>query len=193
VIQLFYAFEYPNVKPENIGNCIEALSNLFEPYLPIPEFHFGLESLRQILKESKKKGELAFVMNEKDYVLLGDLTHFYLRPIYTFKNSTHIFDNEDSIREALNDYRMLDKGVEFKNYSFVDSQDSQLTQLSEIFVGFMGKYTNYTNTHTMEEIKADINSFSALQLENMKLFIDIINSYEEVMKFGELCEIIAGK
>lgn len=207
VVQLFYAFEYPNVKPENISDFIEALSNLFEPYLPIPEFHFGLESLRQILKESKKKGELAFVMNEKDYVLLEDLTHFYLRPIYTFKKSTHIFDNEDSIREALNDYRTLDKGVEFKNYSFVDSQDSQLTQLSDIFVGFMGKYTNYRNTHTMEEIKADINSFSALQLENMKLFIDIINksdqknpaflhatdSYEEVMKFGELCKIIAGK
>ncbi|PVH26848.1 DUF3800 domain-containing protein [Sphingobacterium corticibacter] len=207
VIQLFYGFEYPNVKPENIGNFIEALSNLFEPYLPIPEFHFGLESLRQILKESKKKGELAFVMNEKNYILLADLTHFYLRPIYTFKNSTHIFDNEDSIQEDLNGYRMLDKGVEFKNYWFVDSQDSQLTQLSDIFVGFMGKYTNYRNTHSMDEIKADIDSFSALQLENMKLFIDIINksdqknpaflhatdSYEEVMKFGELCEIIAGK
>lgn len=207
VVQLFYAFEYPNVKPEKIGDFIEALSNLFEEYLPLQEFHFGLESLRQILKESKKKGELAFVMDEKDHVLLADLTHFYLRPIYTFKNSTHIFDNEDSIREALNEYRMLDKGVEFKNYSFVDSQDSQLTQLSDIFIGFMGKYTQYRNTHTMEEIKADIDSFSGLQLENMKLFIDIINksdhknpaflhatdSYEEVMKFGELCKIIAGK
>lgn len=207
VVQLFYAFEYPNVKPEKIGNFIEALSNFFEEYLPFPEFHFGLESLRQILKESKKKGELVFVMNEEDHVLLADLTHFYLRPIYTFKNSTHIFDNEDSIREALNEYRMLDNGVEFKSYSFVDSQDNQLIQLSDIFIGFMGKYTQYRNMHTMEEIKADIDSFSALQLENMKLFIDVINksdqknpaflhatdSYEEVMKFGKLCEIIAGK
>jgi hypothetical protein len=207
VIQLFYAFEYPNVKPEKIGDFIEGLSNLFEAYLHLPEFHFGLESLRQILKESKKKGELAFVMDEEDHVLLADLTHFYLRPIYTFKNSTHIFDNEDSIREALNEYRMLDEGVQFKNYSFVDSKDSQLTQLSDIFVGFMGKYTNYRNTHTMEEIKADIDSFSALQLENMKLFNGIINksdqknpaflhatdSYDEVMKFGEIGEIIAGK
>lgn len=200
VIQLFYAFEYPNVKPEKIGNFIEALSNLFEEYLPLQEFHFGLESLRQI----KKKGELAFVMNEEDHVLLADLTHFYLRPIYTFKNSTHIFDKEDSIREALNEYRMLDNGVEFKNYSFVDSQDNQLIQLSDIFIGFMGKYTQYRNTHTMEEIKADIDSFSALQLENMKLFIDIINksdlknpaflhatdSYEEVMKFDHITKYL---
>ncbi|MDM1039047.1 DUF3800 domain-containing protein [Myroides odoratimimus] len=207
VIQIFYAFEYPNVKPEKIGDFIESLSNLFEAYLQLEEFHFGLESLRQILKESKKKGDLAFVMNEEDHVLLADLTHFYLRPIYTFKNSTHIFDNEDSIREALDEYRILDNGIEFKNYSFVDSQDNQLTQLSDIFIGFVGKYTNYGNTHTMKEIKTDIDSFSALQLENMKLFIDIINksnqknpaflhatdSYEEVMKFGELCEVIAKK
>ncbi len=207
VIQIFYAFEYPNVKPEKIGDFIESLSNLFEAYLQLEEFHFGLESLRQILKESKKKGDLAFVMNEEDHVLLTDLTHFYLRPIYTFKNSTHIFDNEDSIREALDEYRILDNGIEFKNYSFIDSQDNQLTQLSDIFIGFVGKYTNYRNTHTMEEIKRDIDSFSALQLENMKLFIDIINksdqknpaflhatdSYEEVMKFGEICEIIAKK
>ena len=204
VIQLFYGFEYPNVKPENIGNFIEALSNLFEPYLTIPEFHFELESLRQILKESNKKGELAFVMNEEDYVLLGDLTHFYLRPIYTFKNSTHIFDNEDSIREALNEYIMLDKGVEFKNYSFVDSQDSQLIQLSDIFIGFMGKYTQYRNVHSIEDIKADIDSLSFLQLENLKLFIDIIkrsdlknpafmhatDSYEEIMKFDIISRYI---
>lgn len=207
VIQLFYAFEYPNVKPEKIGNFIEALSNLFEEYLPLPEFHFGLESLRQILKESKKKGELAFIMDEEDHVLLADLTHFYIRPIYTFKNSTHIFDNEDSIREALSEYRMLDNGVEFKSYSFVDSQDSQLIQLSDIFIGFMGKYTQYRNTYTIEDIKRDIDSLSALQLENLKLFIDIINksdqknpaflhatdSYEEVMKFDKICGIVANK
>ncbi len=59
----------------------------------------------------------------------------------------------------------------------------------------------------MDEIKVDLDSLSALQLENMKLFIDIINksdqknpaflhatdSSEEVMKFDELCEIIARK
>lgn len=198
VIELFYAFEYPNIKPEKIDDFIETLSNLFEAYLQTPEFHFGLESLRQILEESKKKGVLSFVMDEDDHVLLADLTHFYLRPIYTFKDSIHIFDNEDSIREALAEYRILDKGVEFKNYSFIDSQDNQLTQLSDIFVGFVGKYTQYRNTHSIEEIKADIDSFSALQLENLKFFIDIINksdqrnpaflhatdSYEEVMKFG---------
>ncbi|WP_417355399.1 DUF3800 domain-containing protein [Flavobacterium sp.] len=207
VIELFYVFEYPNIKSDKIDDFIEALSDLFEGYRSLPEFHFGLESLRQILRESKKKGELAFVMDEKDRVLLADMTQFYLRPIYMFKKSTHIFDNEDSIREALSQYRMLDNGIEFMNYSFVDSQDSQLTQLSDVFIGFMGKYTNYRNTHTIEDIEMDINSLSVLQLQNLKLFIEIINksdqknpaflhatdSYEEVMKFGRISEIVAKK
>jgi hypothetical protein len=207
VIQLFYAFEYPNVKPGKIGNFIEALSSLFEAYLSVEEFHFGLESLRQILKESKKKGELAFIMNEEDYVLLTDLTHFYLRPIYTFRNSTHIFDNEDSIREALSEYRLLDNGAEFKNYSFIDSQDSQLIQLSDIFIGFVGKYTQYRNLNSIEKITTDIESFSELQLENLKLFIDIINksdlknpaflhatdSREEIMKFDRISRMVLSR
>lgn len=204
VIQLFYRFAYPNVKSGELIDFIEGLTALFEPYLSKPEFHFGLESLRQILKEAKKKGSLAFIMDETDHILLSDLSQFYLKPIYTFRNSTHIFDNEDSISAIMSDYRILEKGVEIKNYSFVDSQDSQLTQLSDIFIGFMGKFTQYRNTHTIEEVEADIESLTPLQSDNLHLFIDVINksekrnpaflhatdSYEEILKFGKICKLI---
>lgn len=204
VIQLFYRFAYPNVKSGELIDFIEGLTALFEPYLSKTEFHFGLESLRQILKEAKKKGSLAFIMDETDHILLSDLSQFYLKPIYTFRNSTHIFDNEDSISAIMSDYRILEKGVEIKNYSFVDSQDSQLTQLSDIFIGFMGKFTQYRNTHTIEEVEADIESLTPLQSDNLHLFIDVINksekrnpaflhatdSYEEILKFGKICKLI---
>lgn len=204
VIELFYKFAYPNIKEQDVINFVEELTNIFEPYLDTEEFHFGLESLRQILKEAKKKGSLPFIMDEEDYVLLEDFSQFYLRPIYTFKGSTHVFDNEDSIKDILKDYRILDNGNEIKNYSFVDSQDNSLTQLSDIFVGFMGKFTQYRNTHTIEEITADIQLMTQLQLDNLNLFIDVINksdqknpaflhatdSYEEIMKFGEICRLM---
>lgn len=60
--------------------------------------------------------------------------------IYSFKNSTNVFDNEDTIKEALDEYRIMGNRVQFMNYSFVDSKDNQLTQLSDIFIGLMGKY-----------------------------------------------------
>lgn len=204
VARLFYDFGYPNIKPENIGAFIDALIGVFEPYLDKAEFHFGLESLRQILKQSRKQGSLPFIMDEEDHVLLKDLTHFYLRPVYTFKNSAHIFDNEDSIQEELKQYRLLFNGTEYKNYTFVDSQASPLTQLSDIFSGIMGKYTHYRNTHSIEQIQQDIANLSALQLENLKLFVEIIDrsdrknpafmystdSHEELLKFDRLKEII---
>lgn len=201
VVQIFYGFGYPNIKPLELTGFIEALTELFEPYLSEDDFHFGLESLRQILKEAKKKGSLAFIMDETDHILLSDLSQFYLRPIYTFKTSTHIFDNEDSIRDILNGYRILEDGSEIKNYSFVDSKDNPLTQLSDIFIGFMGKFTQYRNTHTIEEIEIDIQSLIPIQLDNLNLFIDVItksdqknpaflhstDSYDEIMKFSEIC------
>ncbi|RXG18306.1 hypothetical protein DSM03_101988 [Leeuwenhoekiella aestuarii] len=175
VIALFFNFEYPNIKKEKVIPFIEALTSLFEPYLETQEFHFGLESLRQILKKAKKKGSLPFVMDEEDYILLKDLSQFYLRPIYLFKNSTHIFDNEDSISETLQEFKILDGEQEINNYSFVDSKTSQLIQLSDVFVGIMGKLSNYLNTHSREEIETDFNSLTETQMQNVDLLIDLID------------------
>lgn len=175
VIQLFYKFEYPNIKNESVLPFIEELTSLFDGYIETSEYHFGLESLRQILKEAKKKGSLPFIMDEDDYILLNDLSQFYLRPIYLFKNSTHIFDNEDSISEILNDYRILDNNEEIINYTFVDSQSNLLIQLSDVFVGIMGKLTNYLNTSSREKIDTDLSSLSDIQKINIGLLMDVID------------------
>jgi hypothetical protein len=196
IIALFHKFEYPNIKKDSIPLFIKELSDLFEKYIDDPEFHFGLESLRQILKESRKRGELPFVMDEEDFILIKDFSQFYLQPIYMFKNSTHIFDNEDSIAEVMKGYKILDGPSEIKNYSFVDSQTSQLTQLSDVLVGLMGKLSGYINTSSRGTIEADFHSLTSIQGENIDLFLDLINkshnknigflqaadSYEEMSK-----------
>lgn len=200
VRKLFYDFGYPNIKSDKIGQFIEELTSVFEPYLETEEFHIGLESLRQILKQSAKSGSLPFVMDEEDHLLLANLVDFYMKPIYVFRNSTHIFDNEDSIQQELQNYNILYQGSQIANYSFVDSQDSELTQLSDVFTGIMGKYTQYRNTHSFDEMVSDIENFSEMQLKNLSLFIKLIDksdrknpafiysteSYEEIVKFDKL-------
>jgi len=204
VIQLFYKFGYPNIKKESVLPFIEELISLFDVYIETAEYHFGLESLRQILKEAKKNGSLPFIMDEEDYILLNDLSQFYLRPIYLFKNSSHIFDNEDSISETLADYNILDKNQEIKNYTFVDSQDNLLVQLSDVFVGIMGKLTNYLNTSSREKIDAELASLSDIQKTNIGLLINVIDkshntnigfihntdSYEEMSKMDKIRDSI---
>jgi len=143
-------------------------------------------------------------MDEEDYILLNDLSQFYLRPIYLFKNSSHIFDNEDSISETLADYNILDKNQEIKNYTFVDSQDNLLVQLSDVFVGIMGKLTNYLNTSSREKIDAELASLSDIQKTNIGLLINVIDkshntnigfihntdSYEEMSKMDKIRDSI---
>lgn len=196
VISLFRRFEYPNIKQDAVLPFIEELSDLFVDYLDDMEFHFGLESLRQILKEARKKDSLPFVMDEEDFVLIKDFSHFYLRPIYMFKNSRHIFDNEDSIAEILSGYEIVEDSKEVNNYSFVDSQSNQLTQLSDILVGLIGKLHSYLNTNYRDKIYSDFNQLNLTQGKNIDLLLSLIDeshdknigflhttdSYEEMSK-----------
>ena len=206
VIELFYKFQYPNIKRESIIPFIEALTSLFDGYISLPEYHFGLESLRQILKQAKKKESMPFIMNADDFVLIENLSHFYMKPIYTFKNSTHIFDNEVEISTILEGYQILDGEEEIKTYTFVDSETSQLTQLSDVFVGIMGKLSNYLNTSSREKIDSYLTSLNDIQKKNIYLLIDVIDKshhknigfihstdcYEEMSKLDKIREIRKG-
>lgn len=203
VIELFYNSEYPNLKKEAVLEFIEELTSIFDEYIDTEEFHLGLESLRQILKQAGKKDSLPFVMDEENYVLIGNFSQFYLRPIYLFENSNHIFDNEVAIAEILANYRIINDNKEIKNHSFVDSQSNLFVQASDIFVGLMGKLANYINTNSIEKIIDDLSSLSDKQLNNIDSLINLLNkshrkniaflhsidSYEELTKMNLIREI----
>ncbi|MBD2437496.1 DUF3800 domain-containing protein [Nostoc sp. FACHB-110] len=203
VIELFYNFDYPNIKKEAVLEFIEALIFIFNKYIETEEFHFGLESLRQILKEANKNNSLPFIMDEEDHILIQDFSQFYIRPIYLFKNSNHIFDNEVAISKILANYNIIDGNQEVHNYYFVDSSSHLLIQASDIFVGLIGKLTNYINTSSREKIANDFVALSEKQLNNINFFIDLIekshsknvgflhsiDSYEELTKMDLIREI----
>jgi len=176
VIELFRAYGYPNIKPDSVSSFISALTSLFNGYIDTPEFHFGLESLRQILKESDKKNSLPFIQDEVDFTLINDLSQFYLRPLYLFTNSTHIFDNELDIADNLNAMKQLDNEYELANsFSFVDSTSSQLIQVSDAFIGLVGKLHTFINTTSTEDIEPTLTNLSQKQLSNLYLLLDVID------------------
>lgn len=196
MISLFPKYRYPNIKQNEVLSFIEEMSDLFVDYLDDMEFHFGLESFRQILKEARKKGSLPFVMDKDDFVLINDFSSFYFRPVYMFKNSKHIFDNEDSIVELLSAYKIMDGTQEIENFIFVDSKLNQLTQLSDVLTGLIGKFGSYLNTNSRDKIHSDVCSLNLVQGNNIDLllglidrshdknmgFLHAIDSYEEMSK-----------
>lgn len=174
IVDLFYHYQYPNIKKEKVADFISDLTSLFQEYDNSPEFHFGLTSLKQILRESEKNCSLPFIMDETDYILLKNLSHFYLRPLYVFKNSEHIFDNEDTIKATLENYELTENGTTFKHYEFKDSKEDILIQLSDVFVGIVGKFFNFINTSTIEQIDDTLKTFSEIQKENFCLYLNLI-------------------
>lgn len=176
VIELFRAYGYPNIKSDSVSSFISAFTSLFSGYIDTQEFHFGLVSLRQILKESNKKNSLPFIQDEEDFILINDLSQFYLRPLYLFTNSNHIFDNELDIANSLNAMKELDNENELTNsFSFVDSTSNQLIQVSDVFIGLIGKLSTFINTTSTEDIEPTLATLSQKQLSNLFLLFDIID------------------
>jgi hypothetical protein len=179
VIELFYKYQYPNIKKESVVPFIDDLTSLFDGYIETEELHFGLESLRQVLKEATEKQSLPFLKNEDDYVLLKDFSQFYLGKLYLFKNASHVFDNEESVSEIIGNTRIMDGKKEIKNYSFVDSESSLLIQASDIVVGTLGKLSAFLNTSTYAVVDASIRSLTEIQKSNIDLIIDLMERSAE--------------
>ncbi|MBS9783293.1 MAG: hypothetical protein KGV46_01940 [Pasteurella sp.] len=94
-----------------------------------------------------------------------------MRPLRTFINSEHIFDNEDNITCLLQEYKLLDGNTELKHYKFIDSKSELLIQLSDVFVGIMGKYIEFLNAAEMYELNDFIKNLDVQQRRNLKLLL----------------------
>ncbi|MBS4211615.1 DUF3800 domain-containing protein [Neobacillus rhizophilus] len=173
-IDLFYTFEYPNIKDNKITDFIDSLIDIIDKYISNIDFHIGLTIIKQLLKQSRKKGELYFLNNETDHSLINDFSDFFLRSIYLFKNSHHVFDEESVIEGILNDIDLYDGGKKVKPYEFVGSKKTSLTQVSDVIVGLLGKcflFINSTPAYSLHVIKKGL---KPLQLDNLTLLINII-------------------
>lgn len=194
IIDIFYKYEYPNIKKDSVESFIEEITFLIEKHAQDPEFHFGLQALRRLLKEAKKKKSLAFIMDEKDFILLADFSVFYLRQIYLFKNSNHIFDNEESIAEHLNNIELKDGQDTVKPYSFMNSHGDLFIQASDIFVGLIGKLSRFINTNSLHEITEQLKTLTEMQRENFRLLLEIIkHSDDKNIGFFHSVESIEGE
>lgn len=180
VLELFYHYEYPNVKTELLRDFIDDLVSLFQEYEDTQEFHFGLTSLKQILKQSAKANEMAFITHEEDYILLKDFSHFYLEKLYLFKNSEHILDIEESIKPIIDKFEIMDHGEVISNYQFVDSKSNRYIQFSDVFIGLVGKFFTFINTHSRDEINQVVSSLNKLQFDSLKAYFSLIDKSDQL-------------
>ncbi|AUT44341.1 hypothetical protein [Aeromonas sp. ASNIH5] len=128
-----------------------------------------------MIRKAANLSELPFIVDNVDDVLIDSFDSLFLRPLYIYPTSSHTFDNETEVQEALGGTRMIYKG-EPVEYSFVDSMSCIETQLSDGICGLLGSHFNFLEDHTFAElieIKKNLNPSQQQTLSLLKALIDI--------------------
>ena len=174
VVPLLVKYGYPDVKKNELNNFATELLGLFKKYEDDEEYQVGLFALEALFEKALAKDGLPFIVDETSLLLVSGLVQFYLRPIYTYLNSEHLFDNETEIQTAIAEYNITYGGKAIANFSFLDSKDDLLTQASDIIIGFVGKLSKFFNTNTAKDIEQHLASITDVQAKNLDLYLDIL-------------------
>lgn len=179
IVYLFFNYEYPNIKEELLKEFISKLIDILKPFLNDKDFNEDLSILIQNLEKASEKGKMTFNMDEENHLLIENFLHFYLRSIYLFKNSEHIFDRELTIEELLKDYNLKSDDKILCNYTFEDSKANLFIQASDIFIGLLGKYFNFINEYSIKQIKSFLDELDDVQYSNLELLVELIDKSDK--------------
>lgn len=174
--QIMIKYEYPNVSDNKkkgfLNSCIKVLDNYIADTGRANELTFKLRMAFQLAQE---RTELQFIQDEDTGNLLHSFLHFYLRPIYMFKNSQLILDEELSIQEKLEHYCLSLDGATLENYQFVNSKDNAMVQLSDVMMGIIARYLRFVNTN-IDNVDNAASKFDANQLASLCQLNNILNT-----------------
>lgn len=168
-------YEYPNIsdskKIDFLNSCIKVLDNYIADTGRANELTYKLRIGFQLAQE---KAEFPFIQDEDTGSLLQSFFHFYVRPMYMFKNSQIFFDEELSIQEKLAPYCLSLDGATLDNFQFVNSKNNVMVQLSDVIMGIVARYLRFVNTE-LDHIDDSISRFDANQLASLYQLNNILN------------------
>ena len=188
-LSILYEYDYPNIKRNRANQFLDSILNLinskrFELINKFPLIRIELIDIVYRIIENSKGKELTFIMDEKDYILIEDLFNFYLRPLKIFKNSFHIFDEENTIQNIFNKFELYDKDKKLDLYKFSDSKDKYFIQISDVIIGLIGKLFEYINNLKFKDINNIKDCLNERQKNNFSMIATLIlKSEKENMAF----------
>ena len=167
-------FNYPDV-PEDRGEdfCRWLILLVQENKAVLPEFNATI--LSELMGNSLKIDELPFVTGFHGRELISEFSVFYLRNLYLFINSKHIFDDEPYIESHLREQSFTYQSDGLSNFEFVRSHDMQAIQVSDVVAGFLRKYFSYLKDNSDDVVrteKASLNARQQATLLALKILID---------------------
>ena len=176
-VPLLKKYRFPNVKRAEIkAFMLEISAHLYsvakKPLTDISEL------VLMMLQKASNLEEPPFIIDNKDDILIEDFHGHFLRSLYIYPTSTHIFDHESEVQKDFVKTQVQFKG-KVVDYSFVDSQDSIEVQLSDGICGLLGCHFNFLEEKTFKElieIKEKLNPRQKETLYLLQQLIDKSNS-----------------
>ena len=178
VVTIFKKYSYPNIQCDQGFNFLDDLSNHFKLISPQP-----ISNITKLVIDMLRYGaniqELDFLVDNENDILIESFKDQYLRPIYMYPNSVHIFDEEDTVQKELQFFKVKYKD-QFVDYKFVKSNDCVAIQLSDAICGLLGSYFNFLEDHSMKELLEHKNTLNPRQIETLELLKTLITKSDKV-------------
>lgn len=178
VVDIFKKYNYPNIQRNQGFNFLVDLSNHFELNSPQPISDIT-ELVIYMLRHGANIEELDFLVDNENDILIESFKDQYLRPIYMYPNSIHIFDEEDTVQKELQFFKVKYKD-QFVDYKFVKSIDCFEIQLSDAICGLLGSYFNFLEKYSMKELLEHKKSLNPRQIETLELLKTLIEKSDKV-------------
>lgn len=180
VLSLLHKYQFPNISREDKKDFCLELCDFIQLYNDdTTEIGFGMEVLRQVLKDVGKHGEISLLYENDSNILVSEYYTFYLSRCYTYKNSKHYFDFEKVIKAKMEETVLINNDVSFKNYEFVESKENELIQVSDVFVGLLSRVFRYLDSITIEDAEKIDRLKNAQAIENLQKLQELIISSDK--------------
>jgi len=174
LVPILKKYRFPNVQRNASSAFVAEFSSLLESVSKKPQSDISKLVIHMIRKGAHLP-ELPFIVDNEDDVLIESFDFLFQRPLYIYPTSSHTFDNETEVQEALGNTQVEYRG-RFVEYSFMDSQDCIEIQLSDGICGLLGSHFNFLEEHSVDElieIKKNLNSVQRQTLSLLRKLIDI--------------------
>jgi len=151
--KIFINYDYPNLRDkESINKFYEDLLCLCEKYdnYSNQDELNTMQLLKCVLDIGSKQEEVIFIQDETAGLYLDKLRTFYDEEIYTWINSSLVFDNEEDIIESLESNPVELGKKKLSNYKFVDSKTEPCIQMSDVIVKLIERYLKDIDNEGLE-------------------------------------------
>ena len=151
---ILYKYHFPNIKSEEINKFLKDVITFLEDYeLPKTCNSIYIEIIKQLLKEAARKGNLIFLQDNEDDILVDQYFNLYQNQCINYKYSFHHFDNENEVIQNMETFQLYENGQRFINYDFLESIDDKFIQLSDVISGLFCDLFQYLDNISFDKIK----------------------------------------